>query len=499
MTIAIILAYLVTVFAVGALSHRLFRGTGEDYFVATRTIGPFVLLMSLFGTHMTAFSLLGASGEAYRTGIGVFGLMASSSALVVPVVFYFVGVRLWEVGKRRAYLTQVQFFRERWDSPALGLLLFVVLIALLVPYLLIGVMGGGLTLNQITEGAVPGWVGSLAVCLVVMGYVTLGGLRGTAWANTFQTLVFMTLGAVTFFWIVRELGGLQRALDEVSAANPALLIRGDRVSPFTWATYLCIPLSVGMFPHIFMHWLTARSSRAFRLPVTAYPICVAIVWIPSVLLGVLGVADQPGLAGPAANSILVRMIQSHAPQLLAGLLAAGVLAAVMSSLDSQVLSLGTMFTQDVVRHYGFDNRMSERQQVLVGRCFVSAILFVTFLISQVAGPSIFKLGIWSFSGYAALFPLAVAALFWKRSTRQGAIAATLTVVGLWVFFFLRGWSVPGYTVGGTGIMPVAVMLVASAAAMIVVSLVTRPPDARVLERCFPASSDKTGAAGDAQR
>ena len=84
MTLLVIGLYLAGVLSIGFLSHRLFRGTGEDYFVATRTIGPFVLLMSLFGTHMTAFSLLGASGEAHRVGIGVFSLMASSSAIVVP-------------------------------------------------------------------------------------------------------------------------------------------------------------------------------------------------------------------------------------------------------------------------------------------------------------------------------------------------------------------------------------------------------------------------------
>ena len=95
MTLAVIVAYLAVVLGIGLASHRLFRGTGEDYFLATRSIGPFLLLMSLFGTHMTAFSMLGASAEAYRTGIGVFALMASSSALVAPVVFYFIGTRLW--------------------------------------------------------------------------------------------------------------------------------------------------------------------------------------------------------------------------------------------------------------------------------------------------------------------------------------------------------------------------------------------------------------------
>ncbi len=103
MTLTIIVIYLVLVLAIGILSHRLFRGTGEDYFVATRTIGPFILLMSLFGTHMTAFSLLGASAEAYQKGVGVFALMASSSALVVPAVFFFIGTRAWTIVKRFGY------------------------------------------------------------------------------------------------------------------------------------------------------------------------------------------------------------------------------------------------------------------------------------------------------------------------------------------------------------------------------------------------------------
>ncbi len=488
MIITVILIYLTLVLAIGMLSHRLFAGTGEDYFLATRSIGSFVLLMSLFGTHMTAFSLLGASGESYRTGIGVFGLMASSSALVVPVVFYFVGLRLWALGRRHGYITQVQFFRERWDSDVVGLVLFVVLVALVIPYLLIGVMGGGMTLSQITGDRIPEWAGSLAVCLVVLTYVTYGGLRGTAWVNTFQTLVFMILGAVAFFWIIGELGGLEAAMQRVAQRNPELLIRGDKVQPLELLSYMCIPLSVGMFPHIFMHWLTARSAESFRLPVVAYPLCVAVVWVPSVLLGVVGSADVPGLQGAEANSILVRLIQGHAPELLAGLLAAGVFAAIMSSLDSQTLSLGTMFTQDIVRQYGFHDRMSERQQILVGRLFVVGILLVTYVLSLTTTRSIFKLGIWSFTGFAALFPVVLAALFWKGSTKHGVLASVASVAGLWAIFFSKAWSVPGYTVGGTGIVPAALILVVAGAVLIFVSLLTRPPDPRVLEKFFPGSS-----------
>ena len=130
--------------------------------------------------------------------------------------------------------------------------------------------------------------------------------------------------------------------------------------------------------------------------------------------------------------------------------------------------------------------MSERRQVLYGRLFVTAILVLTFVLSQVSDRSIFKLAIWSFSGFAALFPVVLAALFWKRSTKYGALSSIASVAVLWIYFFTKGWQTPGYTVGGTGIMPVAVILAASAAAMIVGSLLTKPPESAVVRRFFPA-------------
>ena len=484
MTTAIILCYLGLVLLIGILSNRLFRGTGEDYFVASRSIGPFLLLMSLFGTNMTAFAILGASGEAYHTGIGVFALMPSGAALIIPTVFFFIGTRVWALGKRHNFLTQVQYFRQRWDSDGLGLLLFIVMIALLIPYLLIGVMGGGITLAQITKGQIPQWAGGLLVCGVVLTYVSFGGMRGTAWANAFQTLVFMILGGVAFFVIVDKLGGLDQAMAQIAEKHPELLIKGDHINPLKLVTYTCIPLSVGMFPHLFTHWLTARSARTFRYPLMFYPLCIAIVWIPSVLLGIFGQIDFPGLKGPAANSVLVKMIDLHAPGVLAGLLAAGVFAAIMSSLDSQVLSISNMFTQDVVRHYRKGDALSEEQQVRWGRLFVFFIFAITYALSLVSARSIFTLAVWSFTGFAALFPVVVAALYWKRSTKYGAFASVITVAVLWSYFFFQGWKVPGYTIGMSGVMPVAVILAASAAAMVIVSLMTRPPDNETIGKFF---------------
>jgi SSS family solute:Na+ symporter len=238
-----------------------------------------------------------------------------------------------------------------------------------------------------------------------------------------------------------------------------------------------------MFPHIFSHFLTAKEVGTFRYAIILYPLCIAIVWIPSVLLGILGNVDVPGLKGSQVNNVLIQMIHIHAPGVLAGFLGAGVFAAIMSSLDSQSLAIGSMFTHDIVGHYRRD-AFSEKQQVWVGRLFVSGVLCITYLISLIATPSIFRLAVWSFTGFSGLFPIVVAALFWQRSTKHGVFAAVISVILFWLYFFLRNWQTPGYTVGGTGVMPVAVLIVISSCMLIVVSLFTRPPSQQTLGKFF---------------
>ena len=250
-------------------------------------------------------------------------------------------------------------------------------------------------------------------------------------------------------------------------------------------SYTLIPLSVGTFPHIFSHWLSARQAATFKAPIVLYPVCIAVVWIPSVLLGVFGNIDFPGLEGPASNSVLIRMIALYTPDLLAGLLGAGVFAAIMSSLDSQSLSLGTMFTQDIVRHYRWGGELSESRQILLGRLFVVGVVAAVFLVSLVAERSIFALSVWSFTGFASLLPVVIAALYWRRSTAGGAAAAIVTVIVFWIWFFVRGFGQPDYSVGGTGVMPVAVIFAGSVAALVVGSLLSKPPDSERVARFVP--------------
>src|SRR5580765_2045345 len=287
--VLVVFGYLGVVLGIGLFAGR-HPGQGEDaedYFLAGRTIGPVVFLLSLFGTNMTAFSILGASGHAFSNGIVTYGLMASSSALVIPLGIFLIGTRLWALGKRHGFMTPVQMFRDRWECGHIGTVIFAVQAVLLVPYIVIAVMGGGTTLRAVSNGLVPYWLGGAVVSLVVMGYVFFGGMRGTAWVNTFQTILFLSFGASAVAVIARGMGGFSNAMESLlaSPATAPLLTR-ERVSPLYFLSYTFIPLSSLAFPHIGIFCLTARRLSHFRKTVILYPICMLAIWLPSVFLGV---------------------------------------------------------------------------------------------------------------------------------------------------------------------------------------------------------------------
>ena len=502
MTALVIMAlYLGLLLGLGFVSKRFFRGTASDYFLVSHSIGPVLLLMSVFGTSMTSFALVGSAGEAYRTGIGVFGTLASWSALVHVAVFFFVGIQLWAIGKRHGYTTQIQYFRDRFESDTLGLLLFPILVGLVIPYLLTGLLGARGVVRSMTQGAfpelfpatqgaVPPWLSGLVICGVVLIYIFYGGLRGAAWANAFQTCVFITAGLISFWVISAELGGLAAASRKVLETHPERLGRGDQISQLQFLTYGLVPLSIGAFPHIFQHWLTAKSAKTFRLVIVAHPIFMLLVWAPCVLIGVWATSatlPDGSLVVPAGmppNTELATMVDRLTTPVLGGLLGAGLLAAIMSSLDSQFFCLGTMFTKDVVVHYFGKGRFSDRQQVRLARVFIVAIVAVTYLLSLAEPRGVFTLGVWCFSGFASLFPLVLLSIYWRRATRAGAIASVIVTAVVWLLLFRDGdyGANPAYEF--LGMMPVATNFAASFLTLIVVSLLTPAPCEKTLRKFF---------------
>ncbi len=559
-------AYLVVLLGLGIFSSKLFRGTSKDYFVASRSIGPFMLLMSVFGTTMTGFALVGSTGKAFTTGVAVFGAVAVWSGIVHSSVFFIIGTRLWAIGKRLGYVTQVQFFRERFQSHTLGTVLFVLLVLFIIPYLLIGIISAG-KFMQGTAGLDPRLTG-LVICGVVLTYVFLGGVRSAAWANTFQTLVFMITGIVAFAMISKSvatkdgkgsagtfLENVKRSTELVEQVKPERLVRGvhpaakenheeakaryeeyltekdtwealvddmgaevaatvmekpkevkepqlkPSMSRLLWITYLFIPLSIGMFPHVFQHWLTAKSAKTFRLAIVAHPICIAVVWLPCVIIGtwaaglhamdVLDVPVVPGTDKPNPSAVLGAVVgQLVQNPLLTGLLMIGVLAAIMSSLDSQFACLGTMFTNDIVVPWKGKDYYSDEDTVKIARWFVIGVVVAAYLLSLVLmkTASVFNLGMWCFSGFTALFPIVFAALYWKRASVMGAYACIAVTAVLWILWFKdSGYGADkGYTV--LGMLPMAPLTILSAVAMIVGSLLSKAPEERKINKFFPNNS-----------
>jgi SSS family solute:Na+ symporter len=533
----IVFVYLSVVVYIGVFAFRKASGKEEveGYFLANRSLGPFVFLMSLFGTNMTAFAILGSSGHAFNNGIVTYGLMASSSGLVIPLTIFLIGTRVWALGKRFGFITPVQLFRDRWECSHIGTAVFAVQAVLLLPYVIIGVMGGGTTLSVVSGGLVPFWLGGAVVALVVMSYVFFGGMRGTAWVNTFQTVLFLVFGTLAVAVIGYGMGGFRAAAEGMLASPLATLLTRERISPLYFFSYTFIPLSAIAFPHITIFCLTARRMSQFRKTVIFYPVCIMAIWLPCVFLGVMAnrAQDIPQVkekvearrtlaqegrqmtpeqrdvlrAKMDADDVLPLLLERHAPLWLAGLLAAGIMAAVMAT-DSQILALSTMFTEDVLTHYGGKERFGEHAQVQMGRVFVVLLTLIAYVIALQAPESIFALAIqYAFSGFAALSPLLVAALFWRGSTRWGALASTLwvafAVAAVAVFqaavpapapgppivvWRLFGLDALARTAGGTavfGFLPVVPMVLVSALLMVVVSAGTRKPSAATIARYFP--------------
>ena len=523
--VVVILIYLAVIAFVGSIAFRRGKTNTEDFFLANRSVGEMVFFLSLFATNMTAFAILGSSGQAYRQGIGIYGLMASSSGLVIPLTIFFIGTRLWALGKRFGHQTQVAFFRDRWECDAIGTVIFALSAVMLVPYMIISIMGGGTVLAQISHNAgttnamIPYPLGCAVVAVVVTVGVFLGGMRGTVWVNILQTTLFLCFGAVAVITISHALGGFSEYINRL-AHDPKMsyLITRERMPQQAFWSYTLIPLSSIMFPHMAIMCFSARKVSAFKRTVVLYPIAILLIWLPSVFLGVIGAAALGKVADP--DGILLLMLQKYADPVLAGILGAGIISAVMGSDAHQVLALSTMFTKDIYQHYGGREKYGEKGAVYFARGFIIVVTVAAYLIALKLKDKqgIFEIAVrYAFSGFAAMAPVMIAALFWKRSTKWGALAATLFTAGCLGFFLLLQnthkagdviWQLGqgkeaikvlflnprGDVSFWNGYMTVVPMVLGSALLMFLISLMTRPPSQITIDKYFGMRASQPASA-----
>ena len=473
----IMVAYLALVLALGLYSYKFARPTMEDYHLAGREFSTIVLFCAVFGTNISAVALIGGPGKAYHLGWGVWPYFVTSWAWLTPILFYVVGDRAWKASKKFGLMTQSDLLLKRFNSRGLSTLTAVVLMFYTIPYIMVGVIGGGRTFAGLTHGAVPYWLGALIVTAIVCLYVTLGGMRGTAWTNTLQTFVFLIGGLVMFLIVAYAMGGPAEATSKVVAKYPALMDRSKFPMSLFFGYGIIVSLAVPMFPQVYLRLLTGNKPAKLRSMSLIYPFAAIFIWFLMAYIGMWGHVSFPDLQGAAADKILPMLLAKYAPVWVTGILGAAIFAALMSSLDAQLLTLGTMFIKDFLTVNRERDQMEQRD-IKWSRVLIVIFAVIAFVSSLIKPMGIIKIIEWSFAGYASIIIPVVGALYWRRCTSTGCIAAIvvsqIVLIGIPLGVLPKGMAF--------GMLPGIPALVLGLVALIVVSLGTKAPEqARVTE------------------
>ncbi|WP_227937598.1 sodium:solute symporter family protein [Alkalihalobacillus deserti] len=461
--------YMLFIILMGWKAQRQTKNTGEDYFLANRSISSFYLFCAIIGANLSAFVMMGMPGAAYHNGFGMYGLIMGAGSFMIGFTTYYFGVRVWILGKKYGYSTPSEFYGERFHSNSISLIMFVIFAIYTLPYVVTGQIGAGAGFETFTNGVIPYWLGSLIITVVVGYYVWGGGMRGTVLTNTAQVLIFTVFLLLAVIMIANEGGGFRGLTERVLQEQPHLLQR-DASPAFSWqvwfSQWLLFTFVVFSFPHVFVRLLASKSSHVLRQNSILYPLGMSFIYILAVTLGVWGAVLIPGLVGSASDNIVFLLTFEYLPLWMGGLALVGLFSMVMSTMDAQLLTMSNLFTNDIVKKYF--NLKNEEKTVFYGRLFVVILLAISYVVSLLRPASVFEIANVSFTGTTAMVPVMVAALYWRRLTKAGAISS-LVIGGLLVpIYFFTDW-LPSF-----GFLPIVPVMVVSTIVMIVVSLLTKP-------------------------
>ena len=478
--VGILVLYFCVLIVIGAYGARVTRKTREDYFMAGRGLGSIAIFMALFASNITAFTIIGHAGFAYNTGFGAYGYVIGWSIFITPFTYYLVGYRSWLLGKRYGYATQPQVFGGIFKSSRVSGIFLVLLLYYTLPYLVVSIIGGSLAFTTISEGLVPYWLAAIIVVGISLIYTIPAGLRGTVWTDVFQGTVFLVVAALLLFAVARALGGFSSITAQIMQDNPAMLIRSlsPELAPINWFSFAFInSIAVIVFPQMFTRILASGSSKNLKQASLYYPLALAAIFGVSTLLGVWGSVAIPGLVGKDADNIVPLLIhQFLSPAwMIVGLVV--ILAVVKSSIDSQLLSVAHLVTDDLLPR--FKNFSSERA-VLIGRILLVVFAATAYYIALARPAAILAIAAFAFSGFSVMLPVMIGALYWPRANWQGACAALVVpaiMLHLWYLDILPAWTTFGF-------MPVFPAFILAIAFLVVVSYLTPAPPPEQREKTF---------------
>lgn len=490
-----ILVYLFGMIYIG-ISFSKQNTQTDEFYLGGRKLGPFVTAMSAEASDMSSYLLMGLPGLAYISGIADVGWTAIGLALGTYFNWLFVSKRIRRYSSKLGTITIPDFFAKRYgdDKHLLTCIAAVIIVIFFVPYTASGFAACGKLFS--TLFGMNYMLAMLLSAAVIVLYCTMGGFLAVSTTDLIQGIT-MTIALVivvgfgaaatggfnTVIANAQELPGylsmVQTYVADTASARP--------YTAFTIASTLAWGLGYFGMPHILLRFMAIEDENKLKLSRRIATVWVVISMAIAVFIGIIGYSMSkagiiPMLEGNNSETVIVQIasvLSSHGviPALVAGVILAGILAATMSTADSQLLAAASSISQNLVQDFG-KKKLDTKTSLLIARITVIAISLVAVVIAQNPDSSIFKIVSFAWAGFGAAFgPVVLLALFWKRSNKQGALAGMITG-GAMVFIWKYGIATFG------GIFAIYELLPAFVAALIVniiVSLATAAPAEHIVK------------------
>ncbi len=383
-----LVVYLAVLAAVAEVARRARRDRSPaDHFLAGRELGVWVLFLTLYATGYSGNSLLGYPGEAYRRGFS--WIMATGFMLAIVVCYHALVPRLRPVAVARGFVTPGDWIRHRFrgESRARALLVAVAVLMsfALANFLFAQLKAMGELGEQVTGGALPYAWGVLLLAATVLLYETVGGMRAVAWTDTAQGLLMMLGLAALLVWLVTAGGGAGALTESILTARPAAGAVPDAHECANWASSIVLlGLASVVYPQAIQRIYAARSGRTLRRSLALMSFMPLTTTLVVTCIGLAAIPRFEGLGSVEADRVMPLLLGDWAAAgRVEALLAVGVfigaLAAIMSTADSVLLSLGSLVAEDLL---GRSRRAADTTRL--GKRIAAAVMLAAALLAIVA-------------------------------------------------------------------------------------------------------------------
>ncbi|MBW1708907.1 MAG: sodium:solute symporter family protein [Deltaproteobacteria bacterium] len=418
----VLVSYVAGLFVIGWWARTRWSDSAESYFLAGRSLSPIIFLATMAATNFSAFTVFGCSGAGYRDGYAFYPIIGFGTGFMA-ITFWTIGRRVRELGQSSGALTPPDLVRAAYNSRGVSTLVAVVMIIFTIPYLALQPIAAGYALQELL-GLNYLW-GAVLVTAVVTIYTLRGGLKAVARTDALQGLIMLSVLLAALILVANQSGGLITSGRKLMSQYPELFSRPGgqgRYLPAIWFSFIflwffCDP----MFPQLFQRFLAARDNRTIRRTMLAYPFVCSVVFLLPVTIGVLGRLNHPGLTGKEADRILPLLAAGFDSPALGALVVACGLAALMSTMDSQLLTLSSIFSQDLYSLV----RKKKTSSGVAARLFVILLALAGLGLAIRPPGTILAIARQTFTGLAVLFPTVLFGLYPGWRSKSGAIVSII--------------------------------------------------------------------------